>query len=237
MTEFIPCDKCNQGYIYFGETATKCNCLCTYQQEESIRIGLEKSGIFDTEIPHLQNYKGSKELFIKLSSYTVELRTKYKKNSHLYFVGKNGTQKTYASKGIIHFAVRKGLKCRFILMNELIEKLTNTYEDGHSEIIEPYLNCDLLVIDDCFDPKKVIIYKSGYQIPYLDSFLRKRIEQLGNNTIFTSNVEIRNIDENKFSYDIKNLLTRSIDKKGGQLYFNDVYSEITEDDISTNMWK
>jgi DNA replication protein DnaC len=157
------------------------------------------------------------------------------RNSHLYLVGPNGSQKTYTAKAIIKEAIEKDLSCKFVLMNDLIKKLTSIYEEGYSNSIEEYYNCDILVLDDCFDVKKVTLFKSGYQIPYLDEFLRKRIEQLGGNIIFTSNIQIEDINEDKFSKDIKNLLTRSIKDKGGELYFSDIYSSIEDKEI-LSMW-
>ena len=48
-----------------------------------------------------------------------------------------------------------------------------------SLIGKKYLECDFLIIDDSFDKKKATIFKSGYQIPFLDEFLRTRLEILG----------------------------------------------------------
>lgn len=237
MNMFIPCGSCIKGYLYSGDSVTKCQCLKDFQYNEKIKLGLVKSNIFDVIPPDLQNYKG-KDLtgnLLKLHKYILGLTNKFSKDSHLYFVGPNGSQKTYTAKAILREAVAAKLNCKFILMNDLIKKLTDIYEEGYANSIDEYYMCDLLVIDDSFDPKKVTLFKSGYQIPYLDEFLRKRIEQYRGNTIFTSNISIDSIDENKFSADIKNLLERSIKDKGGELYFADIYTTIEDKDI-INMW-
>lgn len=232
---FEPCGKCKDGYIYSGDSAVKCSCLIEYQRSIITQVRLSRSGVYD-EVD-LSWYKGPdiEGNVSKIKKYVDGLTEKFSKNSHLYFVGPNGSQKTFTSKAIIKEAVLKNLSCKFVLMNDLIKKLTDIYEDGYNSTIDEYYSCSLLVIDDCFDPKKVTVFKSGYQIPYLDEFLRKRIEQFGGNIIFTSNIPIKDIDENKFSKDIKNLLKRSISDKGGELYFNDIYSSMENKDI-LNMW-
>jgi DNA replication protein DnaC len=237
MEKFIPCSLCNNGYIYNGDSVQKCSCLKAYQKSVQISLGFFNAGVTDDILPDLKNYKGKdvRDNLSKIRKYVNGLSDKYMRNSHLYLVGPNGSQKTYTAKAIIKEAIEKDLSCKFVLMNDLIKKLTSIYEEGYSNSIEEYYNCDILVLDDCFDVKKVTLFKSGYQIPYLDEFLRKRIEQLGGNIIFTSNIQIEDINEDKFSKDIKNLLTRSIKDKGGELYFSDIYSSIEDKEI-LSMW-
>lgn len=235
MQTFVPCDKCKNGYIYKRDTVLKCDCLKTFQSKINTSIALNRANIYDEVILSLDKIKGNAFSVDKVKYYCNNLTEKFRKNNHLYLVGPNGTQKTYTAKTIILEAIQKGLSCQFILMNDLITLLTDIYEKEYNESIEKYFNCDILVIDECFDPKKITIFKSGYQIPYLDSFLRKRIEQSGLNTIFTANIFINDIDEIKFSKDIKNLLQRSILHKEGELPFTTVYSNMEDSEI-LSMW-
>ncbi|NTW90991.1 MAG: ATP-binding protein, partial [Erysipelotrichaceae bacterium] len=165
MEKFISCGKCDDGFYYEGDYCRKCSCLKNYQSRISIQIGLSKANILDEEIPSLDKYKGSDVTgnLIKLRKYSEGILDRYARNSHLYLVGPNGSQKTYTAKALVKEAVSKGLSCKFIIMNDLIRKLVDIYEEGYNESIEEYYKCNLLVIDDCFDPKKVTIFKSGYQ--------------------------------------------------------------------------
>jgi DNA replication protein DnaC len=96
------------------------------------------------------------------------------------------------------------------LLNELKENFHKDKEDLDDYDIwyNDLVNCDLLIIDDAFD-KKSLVYKSGYQITYLDTLLRTRLERTGKSIIFTSNTNIEDIDEEKFSLSIKELVKRN----------------------------
>lgn len=229
------CNKCKKGYIYNGDTVTKCDCLKQFQDKINLQSALTRSGVYDDSEFSLDNVKGNIDSISKIRKYIDRIDTTFRTKSNLYLVGPNGTQKSYTSKCIITECIKKNLSCQFVLMNDLLSYLTDIYETGYNENIEKFYNCDILVIDDSFDTKKVTIFKSGYQIPYLDAFLRKRLEQLGRNTIFTSNVFIEDINEEKFSKDIKNLLQRSILHRQGQLLFDTVYSKMEDAEI-LSMW-
>ena len=87
-----------------------------------------------------------------------------------------------------------------------------------------------------FDKDKILIYKSGYQLSFLDRFLRRRIESLGLNTIFTSNVPIEEIESNGFSYDIQNLIERSVKLRGGLMEFKDTFVSEEHDIDIKSIW-
>lgn len=229
------CEKCNKGYLYNGDVVTKCECLKQFQDKINLQSSLMRAGIYDDAEFRIDSIKGNTDSILKVKKYIENIETTFNRKSNLYLVGPNGTQKSYTSKCIITECLKKNVSCKFVIMNDLLSYLTDIYENGYNENIEKFYECDVLVIDDAFDTKKVTIFKSGYQIPFLDAFLRKRMEQLGKNIIFTSNVFINDIDENKFSKDIKNLLQRSILHRQGQLLFDTVYSSIQDSDI-LSMW-
>jgi DNA replication protein DnaC len=242
MEKFVSCGKCEKGYIYSKDRSTvkKCDCLKNYQERMYFQLNLKKADIENFN-KSFSDYKGKDENnnISKLKKYTDNLTLKFKLDSHLYFYGGNGTQKTTLSKVILLEAIKKNLSCRFILMNTLMNSICSPIqEDENKELVSFLEICDLLVIDDCFSAKKVTLYKNSrdYQMSFLDSFLRKRLEQNKKNTIFTSNVSITDIEANGFSYDIQNLLERSIYYKGGQLTFKDVYLDNEHDINIDSMW-
>jgi DNA replication protein DnaC len=232
LNKFVACDKCKDGWFYKEGLATKCDCLIQYQKSQKLILALYKAGINDKELPSLEFCKGNEESLLKLKLFLLGLHDKFETNSHLYLYGKNGTQKTYTVKALIIEALQKGLKCKYVLMNDLLEQLTDIQV---KEFPDEFYNCDLLVIDESFDIKKVLIYKSGYQLSFLTTFLKKRMELLQKNTIFVSNISIKDIDENKFTPDIKDMLTRMIYDKKGELLFSTKYSSLTDSDFKS-MW-
>jgi DNA replication protein DnaC len=147
----------------------------------------------------------------KLQKYVDNFKTHYY-NRNLYFWStKNATQKTTTASIIAKELILQGLSVSFILFSDLATTLMK--ENFHEEVadsVQRLLKSDLLILDDAFDPSKVTLYKSGYQIPLLDSFLRERLEQHQKATIFTANVSPTGIIEDKFGKSLCNLIQRSV---------------------------
>lgn len=147
----------------------------------------------------------------KLNLYIDAFDTKFK-NVHLYFWShENGTQKTTTASIVGNLLLKKGKSVNFVSMGDLIKYLqSEQFDDSLSSLIETYKSCDFLIIDDCFDKRKATMYKSGWQISFLDQFLRYRLETVRLATCFTSNFSIEEIDEAAFGISIKKLIERSI---------------------------
>lgn len=147
----------------------------------------------------------------KLKSYVLRFDEKFR-HIHLYFWSpRNGTQKTTTASILAKELALSGHRVEFILMSDLSKLLTKEgFEDDANEEINKYLNTDFLIIDDAFDSKKVTVYKSGYQIPFIDTFLRKRLETKRKATCFTSNVSLSDIDEQTFGVSLVKLMERSV---------------------------
>ncbi|MBD3216509.1 MAG: hypothetical protein GF311_28100 [Candidatus Lokiarchaeota archaeon] len=161
--------------------------------------------IVDYEI---KDYLGENQNIDKLKKYVDNFGNKFKK-IHLYLWSNlNGTQKTTVASWIAKELILKDFDCQFVLMDTLL-KLLVSFNDNQDEI-NKYLRCDFLVLDDSFDSKKVTVYRSGYQIPFLDNFLRQRLEGYQKATCFTSNFSIDSIDESVFGKSICDLVDRNI---------------------------
>ena len=141
----------------------------------------------------LKDYKGTDAAgnIPKLQRYVKEFPEKFNSAS-LYFWSKfNATQKSTIAKAIIEELKFQG---EFVVANVLMNDLKNEdYDEKSAERVKQYLAADLLVIDDAFAKDKVTLYKSGYQISFLDSFLRDRIDYKRKATIFTSNIPVSEI--------------------------------------------
>jgi len=177
---------------------------------------------------NINTYQGNdyNQNILKLSKFIQNYSNKFT-NYHLYlWSSENGTQKTTIASYVGRELLKQGFKVQFILMNKLIKTICEADFDKDPDIIDKYnriLNCDFLIIDDCFDPMKVTVYKSGYQIPFLDSFLRERLENLRKSTCFTSNISVDNIDDNVYTKSIKNLILRNINNP--MLFSDSIYKE------------
>jgi len=81
-------------------------------------------------------------------------------------------------------------------MYRLIELLTGSFErkEEYEKILNQLKKSDLLIIDESFTKDKVLLYKSGYQLPFLDAFLRERLDVIKRGTLFISNKSVMNIE-------------------------------------------
>lgn len=237
MIQFESCSNCKNGYIYSDDSVIKCQCLKLYQSQALFELRLEKAGLKDFNL-NLSDYKGKDLLhnISKIEKYCSHLTSDFRYNSHLYLTGPNGTQKSTVAKIILMYTIKFGLTGKFILMSDLVDILTDVYSDDPRRQVEldNLLSVDVLCIDDAFDKNKVTLYKSGYQLAFIDRFIRSRIEVHHRNTIFTSNVPIDKISDNGFTKDIQDLLYRSIKIRDGELIFNDVY--VKEDVDIKSLW-
>lgn len=228
MIKFEPCSKCTNGYIFERDIAVKCDCLKKWQKEQKILLNLDRAGLKDFNLD-FSDYKGkdANNNLVLLKKYCSNITTTFRKEKNIYLYGPNGTQKTTIAKIVLKKCIEQGIQGKFILMSELVDILTDVFSDSptrEKELLNLY-TIELLIIDDSFDKKKVTLYKSGYQLSFVDRFIRTRIEVNKLNTIFTSNVPIKDISKNGFTEDVQNLLYRTIEVKKGQLTFTDVYTE------------
>jgi DNA replication protein DnaC len=184
-----------------------------YKEKKRIQILMESS-----DLPiHVRSLSFSD--YIGSDTDKIDKMIKYSNNfdryksTHLYLWShENSTQKTTMASILGKEILIQGKSVNFILMNTLTKLLSRgTFENEQDSLIaKKYLECDFLIIDDSFDKKKATIFKSGYQIPFLDEFLRTRLEILGKATCFTSNYSLEEIDESVFGVSIKKLMMRSI---------------------------
>lgn len=213
ITKFIPCENCEQGYIYNSDTVTKCKCLSDWQKKEHYQYKFSLSNLpYNIQNYTIDKYIGDDEEhnLDKLKKYINEFEIKYKV-VHLYFWSYiNSTQKTTIAQYIANQLLIRNYNVQFILMDNLIHTLMDAqFQYDIRENIEKLFECDFLIIDDCFDTKKVNLYKSGYQISYLDNFLRSRLENIGKATCFTSNLPLSEIGKD-WGKSIEELLNRNV---------------------------
>lgn len=183
------------------------------KKRKHTEVLLKRSGIpYHALELTLDDYVGKDiEKIEKMKMYIKDFKDRYR-YVHLYFWSlENSTQKTTMASVLGKELLTAGFSVQFTLMSSLIKLLSEErFEPKHEAILNPIRKADFLIIDDSFDRKKATIYKSGYQIPFLDEFLRTRLEIEKKATCFTSNIPIDSIDTEVFGTSLKRLLERSI---------------------------
>ena len=238
----------SNGFIYDKSTNTvkECECHICYRELYDLTDRLEKFGIksptsvlaynIDKDYIGTESIKSVEKIKFFLKKFK-ENDTRFH-NVMLYMYGPNGTQKTsigqYITKEILSTIKVKSsfqneyYKAMYIQMNELIKELTaieNDNEETKSATYKRILSSDVLVLDESFDKEKVTIYKSGYQIPYLDSFLRRWMNDETKSIVFISNVLPQDIEKNGYSHSIQDFIERKTSLDKSVFYFEDNYAK------------
>jgi hypothetical protein len=181
-----------------------------------VEIQLSESGLTLSAWRSFDQYVGADKFgnITKLRKYISDFDKKFNSVNLYLWSHRNGTQKSTTAKIICYELLKQTKTVQFILMGTLLRLLTNeSFQADASEdqlLVSRCRAVDFLVIDDSFDPNKVTMYKSGYQLSFLDMFLRQRIEENRRATCFTSNLPPESIDQKVFGVSMKALVVRSI---------------------------
>lgn len=241
--KFIPCRKCSNkpgpkpGFIYSEKNGfniiIECSCHVAWRQQQELELKLEAAQINPDF--SFEDYRGSKsrEEFKAFKTFASNYN-KYNYKTMVYLWGKNGCQKTSMAQALGKILIEKGFSVQYTLMNNLINNLVKDFNDSlaieKDAFIKRCLESDLLIVDEAFDSNKVTMYKSGYQIPFLDAFIRNRFEINKKSILFISNVAPQNIDRNVFGVSLQNLVDRNT--KESCIEFKDVYlDEVSKPDV------
>lgn len=248
MKNYIPCRKCIGKYHLDGyylidnngyQVAIECECHRQWRQEKEIHYLADKSNIWHDEKTFnynpLVDYKGetSRENMNNLVTFVENFAEDRYRKATLYLYGPNSTQKTTLSQWIGLSLIKKGFTVKYFSMQNLTRLLSDLVdkEEKKDEISE-LLNVDLLILDESFSKEKVTLYKSGFQLPFLESFLKERIEYNRKSTIFISNVILEEITKNGFSESIYQMVLRNVIPFNTLLEFKDnVLRNISSVDI------
>ena len=252
FTHVCDCSKCpennsnpskKEGYYLVDFEGTqllkRCSIYEQYLKDIQLLRSLKKAGLPEEMLKYSldQDYLGekSKDTIEKVKKFVNYLTNqnprflalqKLAKKSMLYFYGKNGTQKTHVAWWIIKECIKKKITAKYTTMQKLLTDLTDLNKSNPENPvylrIEEYNSVDILVIDESFDKDKMTVFKSNYQIPFLDDFIRNRY-QSGKGMIFISNVPLEKIEENKISASIEDFVKRNVLINNTLLTFEDNY--------------
>lgn len=241
MKNFIGCRKCkdNPGFLIRTvdgiEVKLRCDCWKRWARNRQTQITLEKSDVPIGVLPFdLMNYDPEKDyignttkktIVPKLKTYVEHFEERFS-DKLLYFSGDSGTQKTTLACWIARCVAEKGKSVKYILMNDLLRILQKAdFDDAHNDKAQELYKVDLLILDRAFDKSQVNLYKSGYQLTFLDTFLRKRVEQHGKAMIIVSNTPVENIPDHGYTKDSMDFILRKVLQADTQFEFKDRYTQ------------
>ncbi len=150
--DFLPkysCKKCNDTGIYKDKF---CNCL---NQEinnlltQDLGLNIDKSHTFKSCDKKFLEENGLSESYNNMSKWVEKFPTSKYKN--FVFVGPAGGGKTYLTECIANALIEKQIVVNFVTafnLNNLMLKYHTTFDETKNNILEGYINCPLLIIDD-----------------------------------------------------------------------------------------
>lgn len=239
LKPFTPCRKCKDlsgpkpGYYYKNvnnfQTIIECKCHSRWRLEQELERKLENSNLVSDYT--FDDYRGTRSLAdleaLKSIAQDPE-RFIYKKV--IYVQGSNGVQKTSMCTALGRELIKKGYTAQYVLMQDLMNNLIKSFNDSDQEMKDAFikrcLDVDYLIIDECFDKSKVTLFQSGYQLPFLDNFIRTRVDINKKSLILISNKKPSEIAAQGFGDSLQNFIIRTT--QGSLLIFEDEYSKNVE---------
>lgn len=228
---FNSCDKkCKNGFFKSknGDSLVECDYYKSWYEKDILRKSYKHNG-FD-----LRNYDYSPRKYVgeksiadknRLLNYTAQFIVSEKVRQLLvYMYGPNGCQKSTLASYVGQQLIEHHLDARYLLMKDLVRNLHNyDYDEKAKKQIDVWSNADLLIIDEAFDASKYKVTSSGYDLQFIDSFIRKRIQVDNKGLLFISNVHPDKIESQGFSYSIQDFVVRECKLHNSLLTFQDNY--------------
>jgi DNA replication protein DnaC len=236
MTNFTPCRICAKkkgpfpGFYFVEEgEATyvkECECHKQWFARQNLERRLSAANLWvDLDYDPDRHYRGTKSLeeVSNLKFYVKNFDKRFS-SKMVYLYGANGTQKTTLAMWVGRELIREGKTVYYSLMENLSIALApdfNAEDNSRAKLVERALDADLLILDESFDRTKMTLYKSGYQIPLIDSLIRNRFDIEKKAIIFISNKPASTLVENGFGESLQSLITRNT--RESTLSFKDEY--------------
>lgn len=194
ISDFTPKFECNNCKDTGFVDGKMCDCLVQNYFNKLMEI----SNITFDNIPLISDYsykcyddEKTKMASIKKSMITFVDNLKTAQTRNIVFMGNTGVGKTYLAKSIAKTAMSKGntviFMTSFNLNNEFLKShLSN--ELDKIKLLNNYINCDLLVIDDLGSEPKLKNVTSEYLLILINERIARKKA-----TIITTNLEPDNI--------------------------------------------
>lgn len=238
--KFVLCRACPQrtkgkpsniplGYYYdtIGnqQVLVECKCHKEWREAKELSAKLKKANI--TPDYTFDDYKGTNSLQDLEALKSIAKKADFFSHKKMvYLWGPNGTQKTSMVQALGKELIKQNYKVQYLLMQDLINTLMPDFSADDEEkkrIAKKLQDNDFLIIDEAFDKTKVTLYNSGFQIPFLDSFLRTYFDTNKGSIIFVSNKKPEEIAQQGFGESLQNFVQRNT--RTSLLMFEDKYIE------------
>lgn len=235
MAKFVSCRKCHNkaripGYISTVdkdgyEKYIECDCHIKWRKDRDLSLKLSTSGLSQTDYEYdINTYVGTKSIGEVEKLKKLAFNFEDFKAEAVYLYGDNGTQKTTLAKWVGCQLLSQGHTVQYVLMQNLIKALTILDDEEREDKVRKYYDSDLLIIDEVFDKNKVTLYKSNFQIPFLDQFIRDRLDSHRKAIMFVSNKTVAQIADEGFGMSIQDFVQRKTIPKKSILTFLDRYN-------------
>lgn len=146
----------------------------------------------------------------KLRKYCDEFEANFSHVNLYLWSTVNGTQKSTCAKDVLARLAAKGIRCAFVLMDDLVHTLMEAERDESAALkVASWRDVPFLVIDECFTRGQVTLFQSGYQKAFVNTFLKYRLETRRLATCFTANVPIDEIGAT-WGAGMQSLVSRSV---------------------------
>lgn len=205
-----------------GERIMPCVCRCFREKE-----ALEKQQVCDLEkqkrinalrekaIPYhnqreirFSNATDQDEKHIKAARWYVDTWTEHKENGMgLIFLGNVGMGKTFVALCIANALIDLEVNVRVTDFRHILNELTSNATHDKNAVIDEYVSCDLLIIDDL---------GAEYQTDFTLQYIEQIIDGCYNNGtpfIFTTNTslsDMKNPSDTKYSRIYSRILGRAV---------------------------
>ena len=148
------------------------------------------------------------EKHIRAARWYVDTWTEHKENGMgLIFLGNVGTGKTFVALCIANALIDREVNVRVTDFRHILNELTSNTTHDKNAIIDEYVSCDLLIIDDL---------GAEYQTDFTLQYIEQVIDGCYNNgtplilTTNTSLSEMKNPSDTKYSRIYSRILGRSV---------------------------
>jgi hypothetical protein len=239
---YVQCGLCKNGYIKKENGVVECECHKAWVKECMVYIGAEKNNIWTT--PEAIDYDPifdhfgikDKDEIQKLISYTEHYSDPLFRQTCVYIYGNPNTQKTTIAQWMGLEIFRRGFTAHYERMHNFVNKLVPVgFKDleVHKKYYDKLMEVDCLILDDAFDKAKVGI--QNFHIPYVESFLRDRIETANKGVIFVSSISIEDIKANHFSQSMSDFVGKVTGKHNTLITLTDSTTAIKVTSIFEGM--
>lgn len=251
--EYKQCRKCYKkpgppgliGYYYISESkdgnvykvVKECECHKEWAYEyERYKLFCKSGFKEDLWNYDVNEYAGTKSSanVARLQKYVDQFTDPDVRKTIQYWWGPNGTQKSTVANWVGKQLILKHENVKLITMHNLVQLCWE--RDNEDNGLDELSNCDMLIIDECFDKTKVYLWKSGAQLGAIDNFIRTRMYQL-KGCIFISNIKLENITEHGFSESLKDLIYRETKKTNTVFEWQDRWIDEANADNMSNIFE